>query len=191
MSFPGRFVQRTWHLVDAAEQTVGRLASQVAPILRGKHKPTYRPNADCGDFVVVVNADKVKFTGNKWKDKLYRWHTGYPGGLKQRRAMDMMERRPDYIVRKAILGMLYNTKLRRQYIEPRLKVYAGPDHPHGPQLGFDAVPLPKVPRSRKCLDGFHFGLGERYSSAPLQGNEGAHKNQNPVYPRLKPEALRG
>mmetsp|Transcript_177 Transcript_177/g.235 ORF Transcript_177/g.235 Transcript_177/m.235 type:complete len:104 (-) Transcript_177:2584-2895(-) len=79
MSFPGRALQRAWHLVDANNQTVGRLATTVAPILRGKHKPTYSPNQDIGDYVVIINADKVKFTGKKWQDKLYRWHTGYPG----------------------------------------------------------------------------------------------------------------
>jgi large subunit ribosomal protein L13 len=156
MSFPGKAVQRCWHLVDASSQTVGRLAAQIAPLLKGKHKPTYRPNGDCGDHVVIINADKVKFTGNKWKDKLYRWHTGYPGGLKQRRANEMLERKPDEILRKAILGMLSRTKLRHGYVEPRLKIYAGPQHPHSAQLPESVDPIPRHPRKR--TQDFHFGL---------------------------------
>eukprot|EP00537_Pseudo-nitzschia_pungens_P009500 CAMPEP_0172380928 /NCGR_PEP_ID=MMETSP1060-20121228/70688_1 /TAXON_ID=37318 /ORGANISM="Pseudo-nitzschia pungens, Strain cf. cingulata" /LENGTH=229 /DNA_ID=CAMNT_0013108695 /DNA_START=627 /DNA_END=1316 /DNA_ORIENTATION=- len=90
MSFPGQSLQRAWHLVDAKNQTVGRLAGQISQILKGKHKPTFRPNKDMGDHVVVINAEKVQFSGKKWNDKLYRWHTGYPGGLKERTAKDMM-----------------------------------------------------------------------------------------------------
>jgi len=180
MSFPGRWVQRTWHLVDADNQTVGRLASQVAQILKGKHKPTFLPHGDCGDVVVVVNAEKVNFTGKKWQDKLYRWHTGYPGGLKERSAKDMLRRRPDFVLRKAILGMIYRTKLRDNFMAPRLKIYTGPDHPHSAQLGDDVEPLPKVPRSRKCLNGFSFGLGEKYSTAAVEGrNESLHKHKLP------------
>ena len=156
MSFPGKAVQRCWHLVDASSQTVGRLAAQVAPILKGKHKPTYRPNGDCGDHVVIINADKVNFTGKKWSDKLYRWHTGYPGGLKQRKAKDMLERRPEEILRKAILGMLSRTRLRHGYIEPRLKIYAGPKHPHSAQLPDSVEPIPK--HTRKVSHNSHFGL---------------------------------
>mmetsp|Transcript_9541 Transcript_9541/g.15894 ORF Transcript_9541/g.15894 Transcript_9541/m.15894 type:complete len:175 (+) Transcript_9541:115-639(+) len=156
MSFPGKAIQRCWHLVDAHSQTVGRLAGQIAPLLKGKHKPTYRPNADIGDHVVIINADKIKFTGNKWKDKLYRWHTGHPGGLKQRRAEEMLVRRPEEILRKAIVGMLSRTNLRHGYIEPRLKIYAGPKHPHTAQLPEAVEPLPKHPR--KKMGDFHFGL---------------------------------
>lgn len=156
MSFPGRSLQRCWHLVDANGQTVGRLASQIAAILRGKHKPTFLPNKDMGDTVVVVNASKVNFTGNKWKDKLYRWHTGYPGGLKERRAVDMLQRNPAEILRKAVLGMLKRTNLRQQAMEPRLKIYTGPDHPHSPQLPGNVIPLPLVPNKRR--GDFHFGL---------------------------------
>ncbi|EEC45973.1 predicted protein, partial [Phaeodactylum tricornutum CCAP 1055/1] len=136
MSFPGRNLQRCWHLVDAKDQIVGRLASQVAAILRGKHKPTFKLNKDMGDTVVIVNADKVNFTGKKWKDKLYRWHTGYPGGLKERPAQAMLERNPTMILRKAILGMLMGRqkKLIHGFIEPRLKIYAGSSHPHTAQL---------------------------------------------------------
>jgi len=164
MSFPGRAVQRTWHLVDATSQTVGRLATTVAPILKGKHKPTYRPDGDVGDFVVIINAEKVHFSGKKWSDKLYRWHTGYPGGLKERPAKDMLERKPESILKKAILGMLHRNNLRNSHIEPRLRIYAGPDHPHAAQLPEGVKPLPVHPRKR--MGNFHFGLGERYSETP-------------------------
>lgn len=156
MSFPGRSIQRAWHLVDASSQTVGRLATTIAPLLKGKHKPTYKPNADCGDFVVIVNAEKVNFTGNKWRDKLYRWHTGYPGGLKQRRAQEMLERKPENILKKAILGMINRNNLRHKYIEPRLKIYAGPNHPHTGQLNEVAHALEKHPRKR--TGEWHFGF---------------------------------
>mmetsp|Transcript_21240 Transcript_21240/g.30569 ORF Transcript_21240/g.30569 Transcript_21240/m.30569 type:complete len:178 (+) Transcript_21240:58-591(+) len=161
MSFPGKAVQRTWHLIDAKQQTVGRLAAQAAQILKGKHKPTFSPHKDCGDVVVIVNAKEVHFSGNKWKDKKYRWHTGYPGGLKERRAIEMLERQPEQILRKAILGMLSRNNLRHGYMEPRLKIYAGGDHPHTKQLPEEVQPLEKHPRA---LDGnFHFGLTGRYS----------------------------
>ena len=156
MSFPGRQLQRCWHLVDAKDQTVGRLASQVAAILRGKHKPTFRPNKDMGDVVVIVNAEKVNFSGNKWKDKIYRWHTGYPGGLKERPAGQMLERNPVQILRKAVLGMLKRNKLRHGYMEPRLKIYTGSDHPHKAQLPTTVEPIPRVPT--RLLGNFHFGL---------------------------------
>jgi large subunit ribosomal protein L13 len=162
MSFPGRAVQRAWHLVDAHSQIVGRLAVQIAQILKGKHKPTYRPNGDCGDYVVVINADKVNFSGKKWKEKLYRWHTGYPGGLKQRTATEMLQRRPEQILRKAVLGMLRRTNLRHKYIEPRLKIYAGPTHPHPAQLPPHIEPLPRHPIRRNGT--FHFGL--KYYATP-------------------------
>ena len=157
MSFPGRSLQQCWHLVDARGQTVGRLASQIASVLKGKHKPTFMPNKDMGDTVVVVNAEKVHFTGDKWQKKLYRWHTGYPGGLKERPANRMLERNPTKILRKAVLGMLKRNNLRHGYIEPRLKIYTGPDHPHHAQLPPGKVePLPRVPTR---LNGrFGFGL---------------------------------
>mmetsp|Transcript_21621 Transcript_21621/g.45489 ORF Transcript_21621/g.45489 Transcript_21621/m.45489 type:complete len:174 (-) Transcript_21621:137-658(-) len=165
MSFPGRALQRTWHLIDATSQTVGRLAATISPLLKGKHKPTYRPNGDCGDYVVVINAEKVHFTGKKWDDKLYRWHTGYPGGLKQRPAKDMLQRAPDRVLRKAILGMLYRNNLRHGYMEPRLKIYAGSEHPHTAQLPEGTKPLKKVPRKRE--GNFHFGL-DKYSETSFQ-----------------------
>lgn len=151
-------MQHCWHLVDAKNQTVGRLASQIAAILRGKHKPTFRPNKDMGDHVVVINAEQVQFTGKKWTDKMYRWHTGYPGGLKERPANQMLARNPTQILRKAVLGMLLGkrNKLRHGYIEPRLKIYVGPHHPHTAQLPATVEPLPRVPK--KLSGTFHFGL---------------------------------
>mmetsp|Transcript_15299 Transcript_15299/g.22423 ORF Transcript_15299/g.22423 Transcript_15299/m.22423 type:complete len:176 (+) Transcript_15299:172-699(+) len=168
MSFPGRSLQRAWHIVDASTQTVGRLATTIAPLLKGKHKPTYRPNADCGDYVVIINAEKVNFTGKKWKDKLYRWHTGYPGGLKQRRAEEMLEKKPENILKKAILGMLTRNNLRHKYIEPRLKIYAGSDHPHTGQLSAEVKPLPRHPRSRS--GSYNFGL-----SGGTYAEKGSHQ----------------
>lgn len=156
MSFPGKAVQHCWHLVDASSQTVGRIANTVAPLLKGKHKPTYRPNRDCGDTVVIINAEKVEFTGKKWKEKLYRWHTGYPGGLKQRTATEMLQKKPKDILRKAIMGMLHKNNLRHGYIEPRLKIYTGPDHPHKAQLPDGVQPLPR--HKRKRTKDTHYGL---------------------------------
>jgi large subunit ribosomal protein L13 len=175
MSFPGRQLQRCWHLVDAQGQTVGRLASQIATILRGKHKPTFLPNKDMGDFVVVVNADKVSFTADKWKTKLYRWHTGYPGGLKQRRAEEMLDKNPRQILRKAVLGMLKRTNLRHGYMEPRLKIYTGPTHPHTAQLPEGVAPLPQVPAAMNGQ--FHFGLNKHYAD-PQSYQQGGNNNGN-------------
>jgi large subunit ribosomal protein L13 len=169
MSFPGRAVQRTWHLIDAANQTVGRLATTVAPILKGKHKPTYRPNADCGDYVVIINASKVQFSGKKWTDKLYRWHTGYPGGLKQRTAKEMLQRQPEKILQSAILGMLKRTALRHHWIEPRLKIYRDESHPHTAQMGTHVQPLDKHPRKRTGT--WHFGLDGIYSGGYQEGTK--------------------
>jgi large subunit ribosomal protein L13 len=157
MSFPGRHLQRCWHLVDAKDQTVGRLASQIAAILRGKHKPTFLPNKDMGDVVIVVNAEKVQFTGKKWKDKLYRWHTGYPGGLKERPAEQMLQRNPKLILEKAVHGMLmHRGPLRHRFIEPRLRIYEGPNHPHTAQLPAIVPPWPEAPARLHGQN--HFGL---------------------------------
>lgn len=161
MAFPGRLMQKCWHLVDAEGQTVGRLAQQISTILKGKHKPTYIPHHDMADHVVVINAEKVEFTGKKWKQKLYRWHTGYPGGLKERTAKEMLDRNPLKILRKAVMGMLRKNRLRHQSIKKRFFVYKGPDHPHTAELPPSVKPLPPVPR---CLNGsFHFGLGDTYA----------------------------
>src|SRR6476620_3402422 len=124
--------QRDWLLVDADGQTLGRLATQIADALRGKRKPTYTPHVDVGDFVVVVNAEKIAVTGDKRADKLYHRHSGYPGGLKTRTLNDMLERRPEEVIRLAVKGMLPRNRLSRKQLT-KLKVYAGPDHPHAAQ----------------------------------------------------------
>jgi large subunit ribosomal protein L13 len=125
-------IQRDWYVVDATDQTLGRLATQIATLLRGKHKPTFSPNLDGGDFVVVVNADKVHVTGRKEDQKMYYRHSGYPGGFKQIPYRRMMATHPDRILRFAVKGMLPKTRLgRRQML--KLKVYAGPTHPHAAQ----------------------------------------------------------
>ena len=124
--------QRTWYVVDAEGRTLGRLATQIADTLRGKRKPEYTPHIDTGDFVVVVNAEKVHVTGDKRSDKLYRRHSGYPGGLRSRSLGEMLERRPEEVIRLAVRGMLPRNRLGRRQLT-KLKVYAGPDHPHEAQ----------------------------------------------------------
>ena len=124
--------QRDWYVVDAEGKTLGRLATQIADVLRGKRKPEYTPHVDTGDFVVVVNAEKVHVTGNKRSDKLYRRHSGYPGGLRSRTLGDMLERRPEEVIRLAVRGMLPRNRLGRQQLR-KLKLYAGPEHPHEAQ----------------------------------------------------------
>ena len=124
--------ERNWLLVDAEGQTLGRLATQIADALRGKRKPTYTPHVDTGDFVVVVNAEKITVTGAKRQTKLYHRHSGYPGGLKTRTLNDMLERRPEEVIRLAVRGMLPKNRLARKQFT-KLKVYAGPEHPHEAQ----------------------------------------------------------
>jgi len=125
-------VERRWYVVDAEGQTLGRLATEIARILRGKNKPQYTPHVDTGDFVVVVNAEKVVVTGKKAEQKVYRRHSGYPGGLKTTTYEQMMERQPTEILRKAVKGMMPKNRLARQQLR-KLKIYAGPEHPHGAQ----------------------------------------------------------
>ena len=124
--------ERNWLVVDATGKTLGRLATQIADALRGKRKPQYTPHIDVGDFVVVVNAEKVSVTGNKRAEKRYYRHSGYPGGLRSRTLDDMLERRPEEVIRKAVKGMLPRNRLARQQLT-KLKVYAGPEHPHAAQ----------------------------------------------------------
>src|SRR5436190_76823 len=124
--------ERNWLLVDAEGRTLGRLATQIADALRGKRKPEYTPHIDVGDFVIVVNAEKVAVTGNKREHKLYRRHSGYPGGLRSRTLGEMLERRPEEVLRLAVRGMLPRNRLGRQQLT-KLKVYAGPEHPHEAQ----------------------------------------------------------
>lgn len=125
-------VSQKWLIIDADGMVVGRMASQVAKILRGKNKPIFTPHADTGDFVIIVNADKVRFTGNKLDNKTYYRHTGYPGGIRETKAKDVMKNNPERIILSAVRGMLPKTILGRQQIT-KLKVYSGPDHPHKAQ----------------------------------------------------------
>ena len=125
-------VERRWYVVDAEGKTLGRLATEIAKVLRGKNKPQYTPHIDTGDFVVVVNAEKVVVTGKKAEQKVYRRHSGYPGGLKTTTYERMMERQPTEILRKAVKGMMPDTRLARQQLR-KLKIYAGPEHPHAAQ----------------------------------------------------------
>lgn len=125
-------IEREWFVVDAAGETLGRLASDVARILRGKHKPTYTPHLDVGDYVVIVNADKIAVTGNKMDDKIYYRHTGYPGGIRSATLREQLGRHPTFAVKAAIRGMLPKNRLGRRMLR-KLKVYAGPDHPHEAQ----------------------------------------------------------
>ena len=128
---PGE-IARDWYVVDAEGQTLGRLATQIADVLRGKRKPAYTPHVDTGDFVVVVNAEKIQVTGTKLDDKMYYRHSGYPGGLKSRSLRDQLQRQPAEVLRKAVKGMLPKNRLARQQLG-KLKIYAGPEHPHEAQ----------------------------------------------------------
>ena len=125
-------VQRQWHVIDATDVVLGRLASQVAVLLRGKHKPTFAPHVDTGDFVVVINADKVALTGHKLEQKRAYRHSGYPGGLRSQSYVELLEKHPTKAVEKAVRGMLPKNSIARAQIT-KLKVYAGPEHPHQAQ----------------------------------------------------------
>jgi large subunit ribosomal protein L13 len=128
---PGE-ISREWYVVDAEGQTLGRLATQIATVLRGKNKPQYTAHVDTGDFVVVVNAEKIAVTGNKMEQKMYYKHSGYPGGLRERTLREQLGRRPTEVLRKAVKGMLPRNRLSRAQIT-KLKIYAGPVHPHESQ----------------------------------------------------------
>ncbi|MFQ5592694.1 MAG: 50S ribosomal protein L13 [Anaerolineae bacterium] len=125
-------IEHQWWVVDAEGQTLGRLASEVAKILRGKHKPYYTPNLDCGDFVIVLNANKIHVTGNKMDDKIYYRHSGYPGGIRGMTLRDQLAKHPTRTVRKAVRGMLPHNRLGRRMIK-KLKIYADDSHPHEAQ----------------------------------------------------------
>lgn len=125
-------IERTWRVVDADGETLGRLSTRVASLLRGKHKPTFTPSLDMGDPVVVVNASKVRVTGNKLSAKTYARHSGYPGGLRVETLGNLLRRRPEEVIRRSVRRMLPDTKLGDQLIR-RLRVYSGPEHPHGGQ----------------------------------------------------------
>ncbi len=122
-------VERNWYVIDAEGVSLGRLATRVADVLRGKHKPTYTPHIDCGDFVIVVNASKVNLTGNKLNDKIYYNHSGYTGGLRERTAKEMVEKYPVEMIERAVKGMIPHTRLGRQVVK-KLFVYEGAEHPH-------------------------------------------------------------
>ena len=125
-------VERNWYVIDAEGVSLGRLATRVADVLRGKHKPTYTPHIDCGDFVIVVNASKVNLTGNKLNDKIYYNHSGYTGGLRERTAKEMKEKYPVEMIERAVKGMIPHTRLGRQ-VAKKLFVYEGSEHPHTAQ----------------------------------------------------------
>ena len=125
-------VKRNWYIVDGTNQTVGRMCSRIAAVLRGKNKASYTPHVDTGDFIIVINADKVTFTGNKLEEKIYDNFTGYPGGLKQETAKNLLARRPEVIVERGVKGMLPKNRLGRKMFK-KLFVYAGAEHPHGAQ----------------------------------------------------------
>lgn len=125
-------VERRWYVVDAEGRHLGRLAAEIAKILRGKNKPQYTPHVDVGDFVVVVNAERVAVTGKKAEQRVYRRHSGYPGGMKETSYEQMLARKPTEILRKAVYGMMPKTRLARQQFK-KLKIYAGPEHPHAAQ----------------------------------------------------------
>jgi len=125
-------VQKKWYVVDATNKVLGRLASQIAIKLRGKDKPIFTPHVDTGDFVIVVNAEKVRLTGKKWENKYYYRHSGYMGGLKQMTAKELLEKKPEELIRHAVKGMLPKNRLGRRLLK-KLKIYAGPNHPHEAQ----------------------------------------------------------
>ncbi|MFW5991838.1 MAG: 50S ribosomal protein L13 [Halanaerobiaceae bacterium] len=125
-------VKRKWYVVDAEGRTLGRLATRIAEILRGKHKPEFTPHVDTGDYVIVINAEKIKLTGNKWEQKKFYSHSGYPGGIKETSYDKLVEKKPEFIIEKAVKGMLPHNKLGTKIFK-KLKVYAGPEHPHQAQ----------------------------------------------------------
>ena len=129
---PVKEIERKWFVVDAEDKVLGRLASEIAKRLRGKHKPNYSPHMDVGDFIVVVNADKVKLTGNKLDDKMYYSHSGYMGGIKERSAKEMLEKKPTELLKSAVKGMLTKNSLGRKQLK-KLKIYTGSEHPHAAQ----------------------------------------------------------
>jgi len=136
-----REIEQAWRLVDAEGRTLGRLATEIADALRGKHKPAYTPHVDTGDFVVVVNAEKVRVTGKKLEQKIYYRHSGYPRGLRERTLAEQLARRPEEVIRRAVKGMLPKNKLAAAQIR-KLKIYAGPEHPHAAQ---NPAPLKETP----------------------------------------------
>ena len=132
-------IERVWFVVDAEGETLGRLATRIAHVLRGKHKPTFTPHLDCGDHVIVVNAERIRLEGGKEFEKVYHRHSGYPGGIKSVPFLRLLERKPTEVVERAVRGMLPKTSLGRQQLR-KLRVYAGPEHPHAAQ---QPTPMPR------------------------------------------------
>ena len=126
-------IERSWFLVDAEDKVLGRLAAKIAAVLRGKHKPVFTPHVDTGDFVIVINADKIHLTGTKLDNKMYYRHSGYPGGIKGISAGELLDKKPEAVIQHAVKGMLPKNKLGRQQLK-KLKVYAGTEHPHESQM---------------------------------------------------------
>lgn len=126
-------IDRSWYVVDADDKVLGKLASKIAAVLIGKHKPIFTPHVDTGDFVIVINAEKIHLTGNKLDDKLYYRHSGYPGGLKVEKASEVLEKKPEEMIKRAVKGMLPKNRLGRQQLK-KLKVYSGSNHPHESQM---------------------------------------------------------
>jgi large subunit ribosomal protein L13 len=143
-------LSKQWFVLDASEQVVGRLAAQIAPILMGKHRPTYTPHIDTGDYVIVTNVDKVVFTGNKWRQKSYQRYSGYPGGQRDEAAWKLFERRPERILELAIQRMMPKSKLGRHMMD-KLKLYVGGDHPHQAQCPIPLEALSGRPASSGAL----------------------------------------
>jgi large subunit ribosomal protein L13 len=175
--------QRVWHLFDARGVPVGRLAQRAALFLTGKHKPTFSPHVDRGDYVVIVNAEKCHFSGKKWDQKLYRYHTGFPGGLKEIKAKDMLEKHPTFILRKAVMGMIHRNKLKTDRAE-RLKIYIGGEHPHQAQFPSEIMAqYEKFRMDKERLD------SDKQTSNPVikleQKKERANKEQQELQQVLK------
>src|SRR3954454_5579536 len=143
-------LQATWYVIDAADMVVGRLAAQIAPILMGKHRPTYTPHIDTGDYVIVTNVEKVVFTGNKWQQKGYQWYTGHPGGQKEEPAWKLLQRHPDRILELAIQRMMPKNKIGRHMLA-KLKLYVGPQHPHQAQAPIPLTPIHGRPAAAGAL----------------------------------------
>ena len=143
-------LQASWYVIDATDMVVGRLAAQIAPILMGKHRPTYTPHIDTGDFVIVTNVEKVVFTGNKWQQKMYQWYTGHPGGQKEEAAWKLHQRHPDRILQLAIQRMMPKSKMGR-HMMAKLKLYAGPQHPHQAQAPIPLEALSGRPASSGAI----------------------------------------
>jgi large subunit ribosomal protein L13 len=125
-------IERKWYVLDATDQVLGRLSTRVAEVLRGKDKPIFTPHVDTGDYVIVINAEKIKLTGKKWEQKKYYHHSGYPGGIKEIPYNKLVQKKPEFIIEKAVKGMIPHNKLGSSIIK-KLKVYAGPEHPHQAQ----------------------------------------------------------